>query len=159
MENKSNYNPWLTMPKHIKNILNNPIASVVANNWENAWNWNPSPANITSAPCANILEFKNYFTVSLDVPGTNREDINISIENNILIVSGNRKSCAEIFSTESQSHDQIIGQEQFEGSFFRRFALPAPIAQNKITAKLENGVLFIKLPKVNNSSSCNVVIG
>ena len=107
-----------------------------AANRENVADW---------APAVDIVEENDRFVLRADVPGVERDDINITMEDGVLTVSGERRA---------ESHDDIDGVRRFErasGRFLRRFALPDTADAAGITAKSANGILevvILKLPEV-----------
>lgn len=93
------------------------------------------------APAVDIKEEKDRFLVIADLPGVEKEDMNISLENNILTLQGSR------------SYEQRENQEGFSrvertlGQFHRQFTLPKIADESKISAKYKNGILKISIPK------------
>ena len=91
-------------------------------------------------PAVDIQEQKEGFTIVADLPGIAPSDIEIHAENGILTIKGAREGKKE----EQQGYQRI---ERSHGSFFRRFTLPDSADTDKISAKGENGVLTISIPK------------
>ena len=89
---------------------------------------------------ANVLKSQTGYTIELTFPGFKREEIHIQISDDVLEVSAKR---------ESKPKDEMIHQE-LSDERYRTFELPAGIDQNEITAKLENGLLKIKIPHKNH---------
>ncbi len=92
------------------------------------------------SPRANIKETKTAFFVELDIPGINKSDIEIFVDKDTLVVTGKR----ERDLVEAEKYTLI---EASYGKFERRFNLPADIEKEYIDGKIENGVLFIEIPK------------
>lgn len=92
-------------------------------------------------PAVDIVEEKERFVLRADVPGVKPEDIDVSMENGMLSVSGQRhqESTEEI--------DGISRIERSSGRFYRRFSLPDTANAEKITAKSANGILEVVIPK------------
>lgn len=88
---------------------------------------------------------KNYY-LSFDLPGIGKDSIDISISNDMLIVSGSRKS-------ESNHNDNYsrINNIQY-GNFQKSFNLPENVNQDKISAKMKDGVLNMAIKKSKNIS-------
>lgn len=89
-------------------------------------------------PMANVQENENGFDLKLVVPGYTKEQVKISLDENILTVS------AEI---ENKQEEQEYTQEFSFGSFSRSFRLPKNIEVDAIKANQENGILSIQIPK------------
>lgn len=92
-------------------------------------------------PAADMKEEKNQFIVLLDLPGIDKNNINISTENNVLIIKGSR---IENANTDENNYFRI---ERVKGNFHRRFTLPEAADVTKIEAKMQKGVLEIFIPK------------
>lgn len=93
------------------------------------------------APAVDIKEEKNRFLVIADIPGVKKEDIHISLENNILTIHGERKLESE------EKNENYSRVERMQGQFYRRFSLPETADESKISAKCKHGVLEICIPK------------
>ncbi|MEX0722767.1 MAG: Hsp20/alpha crystallin family protein [Gracilimonas sp.] len=92
-------------------------------------------------PSVDISETENEFEVSVALPGMNKEDINVDLENGRLSISGERK-----FESEENGKNFHRVESSF-GSFNRSFQLPDTIDENSIEAKYNNGVLNITIAK------------
>lgn len=84
-----------------------------------------------------LEEDKTAFTVAVELPGFSKEDLNIELKGNKLLVSSNIQ----------ESDKALFGRKSFE----KTFILPRSVARKKITAKHENGILMISLPKKDSS--------
>jgi HSP20 family protein len=92
-------------------------------------------------PAVDISEESERFVLTADVPGVDPKDIEVSMENGVLTLSGTR---------EFTDRDETNGYRRVErvsGSFFRRFTLPETADAEGITAKSAHGVLEIVIPK------------
>ena len=92
-----------------------------------------------SVPPHNIMETENDFQIEFSVPGSNKKDFEIEVENdNIKII----KKKQDLDTTNNYS------RQEFNYSFFEKsFYLPESIDQSKISSKYDNGILRISLPK------------
>ena len=92
-----------------------------------------------SVPPHNIMETENDFQIEFSVPGSNKKDFEIEVENdNIKII----KKKEDLDTTNNYS------RQEFNYSFFEKsFYLPESIDQSKISSKYDNGILRIFLPK------------
>lgn len=106
--------------------------------------WDPfQTARPASAfvPAFEVKETNDAFMLRADVPGVEEKDLDIGIHNGVLTVSGNRQS------EERREGESYAVYERQYGSFSRSFSLPEMADGERIEAKLENGVLELKIPK------------
>jgi HSP20 family protein len=94
----------------------------------------------TSAP-VNINETENGYNLQFNVPGRNKEDFKINVENKLLTVSHEKKEEAEV------KEFKPVRREWAFQNFKRSFTLDEKINADKIEAKYENGILNVFLPK------------
>lgn len=103
-------------------------------------------ANATSAnawsPALNIRETEKSIVVEVEVPGLAAEDIDISVEDEVLTIRGQKRR------EETTDGDDYVRVERRYGSFTRRFALPCAVDADAAEARLEHGVLYLELEKV-----------
>jgi len=93
------------------------------------------------APALDLREDKDNLLVSLELPGMKKEDIEVSVHEGVLSVSGERHS--EKRGTDAETHRT----ERFYGRFQRTVTLPKPVHAEAIKATYKDGVLNITLPK------------
>ncbi|HRI25948.1 MAG TPA: Hsp20/alpha crystallin family protein [Ferruginibacter sp.] len=92
-------------------------------------------------PPANITEKKDVYQIELAVPGFNKADFNVKLEDSILTISAEKK-------TENVSEtDKTVRKEFSHKSFKRSFTIDEKIDTTNISAKYENGILALELPK------------
>lgn len=104
------------------------------------------------APRVDLSETDNLYRIELDVPGMNRDDINISYQDNQLTVSGERRE-----ETTEEDSDYVRVERSF-GHFYRSFRLPKTINADDIEASYNNGVLTIDVPKAEDSKPHRIEI-
>lgn len=92
-------------------------------------------------PAVDIIEEKTRFILRADVPGVNPDDIDVSMDNGVLSVSGERHAVAR----DDEAGVQRI--ERASGRFYRRFTLPDTADADGITARCQNGILEVAIPK------------
>jgi HSP20 family protein len=98
-----------------------------------------------SAPALDVSEDKDNFVVKVELPGMKKEDINVSLHDGSLSISGERKS-------EKKWEDaQVYRAERFLGRFQRTVALPAAVAADKIKGQYKDGSLTVTLPKAEEA--------
>ena len=95
----------------------------------------------TWAPAVDIYETNDSFVVSADLPGLNKDEIQIDLKDNTLTLKGEKKF------EEKVSKDNYIRVERAYGSFVRSFTLPQNVDPEKIKAKYKEGVLKVTIPK------------
>lgn len=101
---------------------------------------------------ADVVETDGELRFSMDIPGVKPEDINVTVEKDVLTVSGER----------SWSHEEKDGEyrrlERRYGRFQRSFVLPSQVDANRIAAQYENGVLTVVLPKLEEAKPRRIPI-
>lgn len=101
---------------------------------------------------SDVAETDKDYTVKIDMPGMNKEDINVNYKDGLLTVAGSRKS----FKDTRDKDKNIIHKERSEGRISRSYRLPNIVA-SEIHAKYDNGVLTIILPKQNAGDDSNSI--
>jgi HSP20 family protein len=96
-------------------------------------------------PALDLYEDKDNLYVKLELPGMKREEIDVSLHEGSLSVSGERKS--------EQKHEdaEVYRAERFFGRFQRTVTLPTPVAADKVKAQYQDGILSITLPKTEEA--------
>ena len=92
-------------------------------------------------PRVDIYEDPEKFLFKVELPGLKASDVNVSLENNVLTLSGERKNEFE------EKKQNFLRIERFYGSFRRSFQLPNTIDASKINAEMKEGVLQLVLAK------------
>jgi HSP20 family protein len=95
----------------------------------------------TWMPPVDIYETETHdLVVKAELPDMTREDIEVTVENNILTLKGTRKFASDI------KEEQVRRIERSYGTFSRSFTLPNTVDATKVSAEYKNGVLTVKLP-------------
>jgi HSP20 family protein len=92
-------------------------------------------------PAMDLVETEGDFVLKADLPGLTEEDVNIEVEENVLTVSGERKSEHE------DKSEGYVRVERSYGSFRRSLTLPKGVDAEAVTANFDNGVLEVHIPK------------
>jgi HSP20 family protein len=93
------------------------------------------------APSVDIYENKDHIVLEAELPGMKQEDFDLSIENNVLTLRGERKF------EKTEESDNYHRVERSYGAFTRSFTLPQTVSPEGATAEYNNGVLRVTLPK------------
>ncbi|MBD3635899.1 MAG: Hsp20/alpha crystallin family protein [Crocinitomicaceae bacterium] len=100
-------------------------------------------------PAVNISEDDNNFDISVAVPGMNKEDFNISIDDGVMTIS------AETKSENEEKEENFTRREYNYSSFERRFTLPENAKEDAVEASYKNGILKIQIPKLMEDEQKN----
>ena len=127
---------WTPRPTSILNDMDKMISNV----FENDWNF-PVRSKTNWSPPVDVKETDDSFTLTTDIPGLTKKEVNVNVSDGIVSISGERK-----FENEKESDNYHYRERQY-GSFLRTFNLPETVNEEKITANFKNGILSIELPK------------
>jgi HSP20 family protein len=92
-------------------------------------------------PACDIYETGKAIFIKAELPGLKKEEVNVSVENNVLTISGERKF------VEETGRDNYHRVERAYGEFIRSFTLPQFVDAPRITAEFKEGILVLTLPK------------
>ena len=143
----------------------------------NVTRWNPTTAYLTTAreplyrlfdsffnsdaqgeetrawvPPVDIQENGDAYLFHAELPGMTKEDIHITLENNVLRVSGERKFEKD---AKKENYHRV---ERTYGTFTRTFTLPTQVDPEKVQAAFENGILTITVPKAEQAKPRQISI-
>lgn len=99
----------------------------------------------TWSPAVDIAEQNDAYVVKVELPGVSKDDVKVTLENNVLTIRGEKKLEKEI---KKEDYHRI---ERCYGSFNRSFTLPSTVKSEKIDATYKDGVLTITLPKAEEA--------
>jgi HSP20 family protein len=127
------YDPFRDL-RTLQNEVNRLFSGAARNADDEGWTsgWNPS---------VDIYEGQNELVLEAELPGLKREDFDLSLENNVLTLRGERK-----FEKRAES-DNYHRVERAYGSFTRSFTLPQTVQGDQAAAEYKDGVLRVTLPK------------
>lgn len=132
----------MTLVKWIpRNSLINDFDNMLDTMFNDGWNRSLIKNNNLSV---DIIEKENEFELTADLPGFDKKEINLSIQDKVLSLIANHKSS-------SDSKESYRLRERNSKSFNRSFTLPENVIEEKINAKFKNGSLKIILPKVEKT--------
>ena len=121
-----------TLRDEIDRFFESPLAG---------WNEGLQPFMSGWSPALDVYEDKDNLVVKAEIPGMKKEEIEISLHDDLLTLSGERKS--EKKSDEGDIHRS----ERFVGRFQRTLTLHAPVDAEKVKATYQDGILTVTLPK------------
>jgi HSP20 family protein len=116
--------------------------------------WRPRFARLRSisleAPALDVYEQKDDLIVKAEIPGLTKDEIDITLEGNTLMIKGEKKKEEEV------KEEDYYRCERTYGAFSRSIDLPVAVQTDKVNASFKNGVLEIRLPKTEEAKK-NVV--
>ena len=130
------YEPWSAM-RQLRDEMNRAFGQALTGTDDGS--------NVVTSgwmPAVDIKEEDEHFVISADVPGVDPENIEVTMENGVLTIQGERK-----LETQEEGEKGYRRVERLHGSFYRRFSLPDTADPEKISAKGKNGVLEVVIPK------------
>ncbi len=95
----------------------------------------------------DVTESNGGYVVLADVPGVNRDDIQVTIEGDKVTISAEAKKPSEVKDEDAKNGDRLLRSERHQGARYRSFVLPVELDESTSEAKYENGVLELKLAK------------
>lgn len=101
-------------------------------------------------PAVDLVETDDAYVVIAEIPGVKRDEIKISMNENNLRISGERKPLHDL--------KQHLRSECYYGPFRRSIHIPDEVNKEKITAKYENGLLEVTLPRQKKSAAQEIKI-
>ena len=107
-----------------------------------------SAAAMARTPALDVAESDRSYTVTLEMPGVAKDDIKVSIDGRRVSVEASTSK-----TDEKKDGNRVIYRERSESSFARSFTLPVEVDQVESTAKFDNGVLKLELPKRRAASA------
>jgi HSP20 family protein len=96
-------------------------------------------------PAVDMYEDKDNLVVKAELPGLKKEEIEISLHEGVLTLSGERKQ------EEKHNDAEVRRSERFLGRFQRSVSLPSPVQMDKVTASYKDGMLTVTLPKTEEA--------
>ncbi|TCO89113.1 heat shock protein Hsp20 [Chthoniobacter flavus] len=104
------------------------------------------------SPALDVFDDKDNLVVKVELPGLNKDEINISLDKGVLTVSGERK----------QEHESKEGEsfrsERYFGKFHRSVTLPATVDSTKVSASYKDGILTVDLPKAEEAKPKQIAV-
>lgn len=105
-------------------------------------------------PPVSVEERSGEILLTAELPGMTEDQVEISLENNVLTISGEKRESRE----EGEAGGKFHLVERSFGSFRRSFTLPRTISAEGITAEFDNGLLNVRLPKADEALSRKIEV-
>lgn len=142
------YEPW-TVVSQLQHDINRVFGNIGHSD--------SSSATAEWAPAVDVREFSDRFELLVDLPGVAPSDVDITLDNSVLTLSGVRSSAA---AEEGGSQDELQPQrlERPTGRFHRRFILPDTVDAANVNASGRNGVLAISIAKHAKSQPRRITV-
>lgn len=114
--------------------------------------WSPLANNATMSasafsPRVDITEKKGLYELTAELPGVNKKDIDVTLENGMLTISAESR-----FEDEEEKDGRVIRQERRYGKYTRSFNLGNDVKEEDIKAEFNDGVLKLSVPKVKQKA-------
>lgn len=107
---------------------------------------------MTISPAVDMYDDEKEIVVKAEVPGIDKDDINITVTDNTLIIKGETKK-----DEETKEEDYYYAERTF-GSFSRRLELPEKVQESKIKANFKDGILEVHLPKAPEAKAKKIKV-
>jgi HSP20 family protein len=137
----SGFNQLTSLRDEINNLFESTFSNGSGSDVFNTW-----------APALDVYEDKDNLIVRAEVPGMKKEQIEISLHDNVLTVSGERRN------EKKYEGSQTSREERFFGGFTRSVALEKQVDANRVKAAYKDGVLTITLPKAEEAKPRQIEI-
>lgn len=125
----------------VRRYTTNPSVKLFTNVWDEFFD-----NSIIKTPVYDVIENENEIIVDMLLAGVKKEDINIDIEKDVLIIKAERKETKDL---------NYNRKETYFGKYERSFVLSDDIDREKINASLIDGILKINIPKLENVNKTN----
>jgi HSP20 family protein len=143
---ESNVWPTLNRFSALRDDLNSlfelPLLGEIARNAQLFSGWSPA---------LDLYQDKDTITAVVELPGMNKDEIEISLHDGTLTIAGERKAQASNGNGNGNGQSSAHRSERYVGKFRRTISLPAAVDANKVTASYRDGILTVSLPKAEEA--------
>ena len=101
------------------------------------------------SPAADIHEIEDGYLIEVEVPGCGSDDVDVKVTDDLLRISGTKNRNEE---------GSVMRAERTQGDFARDFRLPRGIQSSDVSARVENGLLIVKVPKATTERTTRIEI-
>ena len=105
------------------------------------------------APSVDIEEAEDKYVIKADLPGVDKKDIDVKLENGVLSIRGEKQT-----EKETGKGSKRHRTERFHGTFARSFTLPEAVKSDKVDASYKDGVLLLEIPKAEEAKPKSINI-
>jgi HSP20 family protein len=102
----------------------------------------------------DVTEIDGMYKVRADIPGAKKDDINVRIDGNLVQIDAEMKRQKDT----KESGGKVLRSERWEGAVSRAFTVAQDVDESKVSAKYEDGVLTLELPKKATSTAKKITI-
>jgi len=135
----SELSPWGDLDRMFEDFLERRLRSF----WPERW-WPAAGVEITT-PAVDLYKEKDDIVVKAELPGMEKDNIELNLSDNRLTIRGEKKKEEEV------KKEGYYRSERSYGSFVRTLELPSEVPTDKVKAAFKNGVLEIRLPKTEEA--------
>ena len=146
---ESSLEPWSDLRREIDRLFDSMLSSSSSSSGQGAQGMQ------SWMPLMDIEDDDDHLRLSFEIPGVNPDDVNVTVENGVLTISGEKKFEREM-GNEQKGPYRV---ERRYGRFERSLTLPQSVDAEKVTARCDNGVLTLELPKSVESRKRKIEIG
>ncbi len=111
-----------------------------------------APAEGLWEPALDFSETPKEYVVRMEIPGVARDDLDVNLDGNLLTIGGKRELRKE------EKGEDFLWEERIEGRFARTLRLPAVVQEAKIEALYNDGILTVRLPKMEPVMKSKITI-
>jgi HSP20 family protein len=140
------WNPWTGMEalrREVDRLFDTHVTGMFSNGDTHRGMWSPR---------LDVRELDHAFVVEVDLPGMSLEDITVSLENNTVVIAGERKA------TWNSEESRPTHRELSYGAFQRALTLPTAVNVDQVEATYTNGVLTVTIPKAAEARTKRIAI-
>lgn len=116
------------------------------------WGGAPTEQGMGWEPAVDVYEEDHKYVVKAELPGVNKDDIDVSVSGDTLTIKGERKDERE------EKEENYYLSERSYGNFVRSMKLPSTVDADNIEASFDDGVLEVKLPRSNKEEAKKVKV-
>jgi HSP20 family protein len=114
--------------------------------------WARREAMELEAPAVDLFEDKNDIVIKAELPGMEKENVEVKLTDHMLTIKGEKKKEEEV------KEENYYRSERSYGSFVRTLELPADVHADKVKASFKNGILEVRLPKTEEAKTKEVKV-